>query len=74
LSDKKCVPCEMAAAAGIIVTKYCKLDEKKCDELRDAFIQGQYSLRELGKMLGADKEIMQLFEKDIDLDAKFKPS
>jgi len=73
LNNGRCIPCEMAAAAGIIITKYCKKSEKECDRLRDEFIEGKYSLRKLGEMLGAEEEIMKLFAKDIDLDAKFNP-
>ena len=62
----------MAVAAGIIIERYCKMGEKECDKLREEFLKGKYSLEELGKMLGAEKEIMEFFKQQIDIDQKFK--
>jgi len=40
--------------------------------LQEEFLKGKYSLEELGKMLGAEKEIMEFFKQQIDIDQKFK--
>lgn len=81
---EECEPCGYVIAAGMIINQLCstcsvenegendcKETEEKCEELKNSFVSGELSLRELADKLNDTGEYLELFESEgLDIDAK----
>ena len=69
--EKRCEPCEILSAAGMLIGQFAVRDQEVIDELTFKITTGESSLRDLSEMLKADKEFLDSFEEEgIDVDGK----
>lgn len=82
---EECEPCGYVIAAGMIINQLCSLTcpienhndnncketKEKCEELKNSFVSGELSLRELADKLNDTGEYLELFKSEgLDIDAK----
>jgi len=64
--EEECVPCNMSAAAGIILT-YCD-DQKKHDRLYEEFASGKLTIDELLKEVEVPEDIEKWIKETVPTD------
>lgn len=68
MNTERCIPCELVTAAGLLIGKYCNADKNTCKKFEHDFLNGKLTLKQLGDKLNADKELMDYFAKETELD------
>jgi len=64
--EEECVPCEMTAAAGILL-QFVK-DEKKKQELQERFLRGEMTIGELLDIVDVKPEIKEWIKSKVPID------
>ena len=70
--EDRCIPCELSAGFKMVFSVCVKKNgEKRCITLRDEFMSGGKTLRQIADEVGIDSELRGFLNSVVDMDMKF---